>query len=42
VGWEGTADITLKSPQVFGGYRFLPAGTDSMMVFYVMMSLALR
>jgi hypothetical protein len=38
VGWEGTADIALESPRVFEGYRFLPAGSDSMMIFCAMMS----
>jgi len=41
VGWEGTADIALESPRVFEGHRFLPAGSDSMMIFCAMMSPAL-
>jgi hypothetical protein len=40
VGWEGIADIALESPQVFEGYRFLPAGSDLMMIFCAVMSAA--
>ena len=42
MGWEGAADIALESPRAFEGYRFLPAGSDSIMFLCAMMSPALR
>jgi hypothetical protein len=42
MGWESTAAIAFESPRVFEGYRFLPAGSGSMMIGRAMMSPAPR